>query len=201
MKKVLLLTAALLFIFIFSNSFCEKNYEIEKAIVNYKLSGMMSGTMELIFDKYGDYVSTTTESPNAPKSTILMTPDSTYMINWADKTAMDMGMMGEDMMEDSSPEDDIDFEAEATKAGTEKILGKTATIYIYKPEEGGTAKYWIWKSIMLKSVTEINGMKSTMEATSLETPSSIPAKTFKVPSGITVQKMPSFSLPIPGFGN
>ena len=201
MKKVLLITAALLFVFVFSNSFCEKNYEIEKAIVNYKLSGMMTGTMELTFDKYGEYVSTTTESSNAPKSTVIITPDSTYMINWADKTAMDMSMMGENMMEDSGPEGDIDFEAEAKKEGTEKILGKTATIYVYKPEEGGSAKYWVWKNIMLKSVTEINGMKSTMTAISLETPGSIPAKTFKVPAGITVQKMPSFSLPIPGFGN
>ncbi len=54
---------------------------------------------------------------------------------------------------------------------------------------------------MLKSVTEINGMTSTMEAVSLKTPKNIPAKTFKVPSNIKKQAMPSFSLPIPGFGN
>ncbi len=201
MKKVLLLTAVLLFVFIFSNSFCEKSYEIEKAIVNYKMTGIMSGTMELIFDKYGEYVSTTTESPGTPKSTMIMTPDSSYMINWEDKTAMDMGMMGEGMMEDEGPESDIDFEDEAKKVGTETILGKKATVYLYEPEEGGKAKYWVWKNIMLKSESEINGMKSTMEATSLKTPGSIPSKTFKVPSNIKVQKMPSFSLPIPGFGN
>ena len=201
MKKVLLITAAMLFVFIFSNSFCEKNYELEKAIINYRMSGMMTGTMELIFDKYGDYISTTTESPDTPKSTIIETPETTYMINWNDKIAMDMGRMDEDMMDDSFPEEADDFEANSTKAGTEKILGKNAAVYIYKPEEGGTVKYWIWKGLMLKSITEIDGMTSTIEATSLETPGSIPAKTFKVPAGITVQKLPSFSLPIPGFGN
>ena len=201
MKKVVLLTAVLILAFTFSNSYCEKTYEIEKAIVKYKLSGMMTGTMEITFDKYGEYVSTTTESSQAGKTTFIMTPDSSYMINWQQKTAMDMSMMGEDMMEEDDPSADIDFDAEAKKLGTEVILGKKATIYLYKPEEGGTMKYWVWKNIMLKSVADINGMKSTTEAISLKTPKSIPAKTFKVPSNIKTQAMPSFSLPIPGFGN
>ncbi len=201
MKKVVLLAAVLIFVFSFSNSYCEKNYEIEKAIVTYRLSGMTTGTMELVFDKYGEYVSTTTETPGAPKSTFIMTPDSNYMINWEEKTALDMSMMGEDMMEDETPGEDVDFENEAKKLGTETILGKNATVYLYEPEEGGRAKYWVWKNIMLKSETEFNGMKSVMEATSLKTPGSIPAKTFEIPSNIKKQKMPSFSLPIPGFGN
>lgn len=199
MKKVLILTAVLLIAVTFSNSFCEKNYEIEKAIITYKLSGMQTGTMEITFDKHGEYVSMTTDVPGQGKSTTIMTPDESYMINWNEKTAMDLSMFGD--MEDDSMELDDDFESEAEIVGKEKILGKNATIYLYKPEEGGTAKYWIWKSIMLKTVTEINGMSSVMEATSLKTPSSIPAKTFKVPSNIKKQGMPSFSLPIPGFGN
>lgn len=201
MKKVLILTAVLLLAVTFSNSFCEKNYEIEKAIITYKLSGMQTGTMEITFDKYGEYVSMTTNVPGQGKSTTIMTPDESYMINWNEKTAMDLSMFGEDMMEDDSMGMDADFENKAKIVGKEKILGKNATIYLYKPEEGGTAKYWIWKSVMLKTVTEINGMSSVMEATSLKTPSSIPAKTFKVPAGIKKQGMPSFSLPIPGFGN
>ena len=199
MKKVVFLTSVLFLALTFSNSYCEKKYEIEKAVITYKISGMMSGTMELIFDKYGEYVSTTMENPGSSKTTTLMTPENTYMINWQDKTAMDLGMFGES--EDADPAADVDFESEAKKMGTEKILGKTATIYLYKPEEGGSAKYWVWKNIMLKSITEMNGIKSVMEATSLKTPGTIPAETFKVPANIKMQAMPSFSLPIPGFGN
>ncbi len=201
MKKTLLLIAVLLTTVIFSNSFCEKNYEVEKAIIKYKLTGMVSGTMGMTFDKYGKYVSVTTESSEASKTTMIMTPDNTYMIDWSSKTAMDLSAMGGDIMDDSSPDPDIDYDVDAKKIGTEKILGKKASIYLYKPEEGGSIKYWVWKNIMLKSITDMNGMKSTMTATSLKTPSSIPAKTFKIPAGITVQGMPSFSLPIPGFGN
>lgn len=199
MKKVILLTAVLLLAVTFSNSFCEKNYEIEKAIITYKLSGMQTGTMEIAFDKHGEYVSMTTNVPGHGKSTTIMTPDESWMIDWNKETAMDLNMLGD--MEDDGMGIESDLENESKIVGKEKILGKNATIYLYKPEEGGTAKYWIWKSVMLKTVTEINGISSIMEATSLKTPSSIPAKTFKVPKNIKKQGMPSFSLPIPGFGN
>ncbi len=197
MKKVgLIITVMVLFISA-SNGFCEKNYGVEKAIITYKISGAMSGTMEITFDKYGEYTSMTTQTPEG-KITNISTPDKDYMINWEEKTAMDMSMFGEGMMEDESM--DLEVEEDAEIIGEETLLGKKCSIYLYKDEDG-SSKSWVWENIVLKAVSESEGMTTTMLATDLKTPASIPASTFKVPGNIKIQKMPSFSLPVPGFGN
>ncbi|MDX9800234.1 MAG: DUF4412 domain-containing protein [Spirochaetia bacterium] len=177
-------------------------FKIERAVINYKITGtdtdfIDNGTMEMAFDKFGQYMSTTMKSSELSTTTII-TPDSQYMINWNEKIAMDLESFGEmgDMMDDDQFDMDIDEDEMGTPIGTETILGKKCTIYLDKDDDG-QVKFWVWQGLPLKVVTEYEGMKTTMEATSVSTPSSIPASKFQVPKGIEIQKMPSFSFPMP----
>ena len=179
-----------------------EGFKLERAVINYKITGnntefIGNGTMEMAFDKFGKYMSTTMKS-NEMSTTTIITPDSEYMINWNEKTAMDLKSLGSmgGMMENDQFDMDIDEAEMGTVVGTETIIGKKCTIYLNK-EDGGQAKYWLWEGMPLKVVTEYEGMKTTMEATSVSTPSSIPASKFQVPKGIEIQKMPSFSFPMP----
>ena len=196
MKKIL--TVVLFLAFAIAGSISAQGIEVEKAIINYKISGndagfMQNGTMEIVYDKYGEYMASTTTTPDL-KATTIITPDSEYMINWNDKTAMDLKAFGFDneYMPDFS-----DDEETGEIVGKETILGKPCTVY-YSEDEFGSEKVWIWKGIALKIISDSEGVKTTMEATSVSTPSSIPASKFKIPAGIEVQQMPSFSFPVPG---
>lgn len=174
-----------------------KGFGIERAIINYKVTSsdqqyMGNGTMEIAYDKFGQYMATTTKAGGINATTII-SPDGEYMINWDDKTAMDLSMfgdMGDDML-------DLEKEDEGKIIGTETVLGKKCTVHLYQDDEG-TEKYWLWEGIPLRMISEFDGIKTTMEATSVSTPSSIPASKFTVPKGIEIQKMPSFSFPVPG---
>ena len=127
-----------------------EGFKLERAVINYKITGnntefMGNGTMEMAFDRFGEYMSTTMKS-NEMNTTTIITPDSEYMINWNDKTAMDLKSLGSmgGMMENEQPDMEIDEDDMGTPVGTETILGKKCTIYL-KKEDGGQAKYWLWE--------------------------------------------------------
>ncbi len=175
-----------------------KGFEAERAIINYKISSsdqefMGNGTMEIAYDKFGKYMSTTTKTKEMNATTII-SPEGEYLINWDDKTAMDLKSFGGGINEEAIV---LEKEDEGEIIGNENIIGKNCTIHFYQ-DENGWEKYWLWQGIPLKVVSEIEGMKTTVEATSVSTPSSIPAAKFKVPKDVEIQKMPSFSFPLPG---
>ena len=62
-------------------------------------------------------------------------------------------------------------------------MGKTCTLYT-----GKNVEYYVWKGLVLKKVQkEKNGSTTIHECTSIEEPTSIDAKTFKMPGGYTVK--------------
>jgi hypothetical protein len=145
---------------------------------------MGNGTMEIAFDSFGKYVATTSKTREMDVTTII-SPDGDYMINWIDKTGMDISGFGD------IKEDGFDFEKEddGEIIGSETILGKNCDIHLYK-DEYGSEKLWLWQGVPLKVVSDMEGIITTMEATAVSTPASIPASKFKVPAGIEILKMP-----------
>ncbi len=61
------------------------------------------------------------------------------------------------------------------------ILGKTCTLYQTKNTD-----YYVWKGVVLKKIERKNG--TIMEATSIQTPASLPASTFEIPKGYKTTK-------------
>ena len=70
-----------------------------------------------------------------------------------------------------------------TKKGAAKVMGKECTLYT-----GNNVEYYVWKGLVLKKVQkEQNGTTTIHEATSIEEPTSVDAKMFKMPEGYTVK--------------
>ena len=69
------------------------------------------------------------------------------------------------------------------KKGTKKVLGKDCILY-----EGKDVQFYVWKGLVMKKVQkESDGTTTIHEVTSIEEPTSIEAKTFKMPSGYTIK--------------
>ena len=69
------------------------------------------------------------------------------------------------------------------KKGTATIMGKKCTHYT-----GKNVEYYVWKGLVLKKVQkEKNGATTIHECTSIEEPTSVDPKLFKLPSGYTVK--------------
>jgi len=191
MKKILIImiiAAALLSV----QSLSAEGPKIEKAIIAYKVTStdqeyMGNGTMEIAYDNFGKYMATTSITGEMNVTTII-SPEGDYMINWNDKTGMDLSAFG-DMKEDGF---DFEKDDEGEKIGTETILGKNCEIRLYK-DEYGWEKLWLWQGVPLKVVSDSEGIVTTMEATAVSTPASIPPSKFKVPAGIEILKMPGLN--------
>lgn len=81
------------------------------------------------------------------------------------------------------------------KTGNETVLEKNCTIYeLYMEEQNAEIKNWIWEGLTLKSISNIGGMKVTMDAQKLRVNVQIPPEKFDIPKGFNIQKSDSDSL-------
>lgn len=183
------------------NSKSEKNsykkYPFKSAIIEYTISGNSTGTKTTYIADYGykqAELSETTTSIMGFKTkekkdvitigSIVNTIDhqtkSVVKTNnpFAEKYAKNVG---EDYIKTG---EDVLTALGFQKSGTETILGKKCTIW------KGMNTIWAWKGLVLKSETNIMGMKIAETATSIKTDINVPASKFEIPSDYNVQEAP-----------
>ena len=158
-----------------------KRYEIERAIVKYKVTkGDHQGVLAKAFDKYGRYERRELQMGN--HLTIALLQDNvSYTLDRNTKTAkrtkdadLNFLNLNETLMK----------KLNLKKKGTKKVLGKDCILY-----EGKNVQFYVWKGLVMKKVQkEKNGATTIHEVTSIEEPTSIDAKMFKMPKGYTVKK-------------
>lgn len=158
-----------------------KRYEIERAIVKYKVTkGDHQGVLAKAFDKYGRYERRELQMGN--HLTIALLQDNvSYTLDRNTKTAkrtkdadLNFLNLNETLMK----------KLNLKKKGTKKVLGKDCILY-----EGKNVQYYVWKGLVMKKVQkESDGTTTTHEVTSIEEPTSVDPKMFKMPDGYTVKK-------------
>ena len=157
-----------------------KRYEMERGIVKYKVTqGSHQGVLAKAFDKYGRYERRELQMGN--HLTIALLQDNvSYTLDRNTKTAkrtkdadLNFLNLNETLMK----------KLNLKKKGTKKVLGKDCILY-----EGKNVQFYVWKGLVMKKVQkESDGTTAIHEVTSIEEPTSIEAKTFKMPSGYTIK--------------
>ena len=158
----------------------DKNrYDMKCAVVKYKYTkGKEVGQHERAFDNYGKVERRYFKISN--KETLL------YILNNKDYTldVKKKTMTVSDDVQLNFLYPDKNRIKKITQKNPVSILGKTCTFY-----QSSSSDYYVWKGIVLKKVERLkNGTKAIYEATSIQTPASLPASTFEIPKGYKQKK-------------
>jgi hypothetical protein len=152
----------------------DARYDIKCAVVKYKQTkGKETSQQERCFDNYGKLERRHHTSSN--KETLMYIRDNkNYTLNVKKKT---MTVSADEQLNFNNSNDS------RIKKTDKKItiLGKTCTLYQTKNTD-----YYVWKGVVLKKIERKNG--TIMEATSIQTPASLPASTFEIPKGYKTTK-------------
>ncbi len=195
MKKILLISA------LCALGICaqaqEKLYEVKAGIVTREMDMMGRKIVrEIHFDDYGAKQATISEI-RGQKMRGVEVDGEMLMINDAEKTAMKMPAMG---MGGGSNER-INFLNTDPKyikknkikvLGTETYLDRECTKYsvaLFMMGQVVKQTVWVYKGIVLKSSMATDFGEMVQAATKLEEDVEIPAETFEVPEGLTIQTM------------
>ena len=157
-----------------------KRYEIERAIVKYKVTkGDHQGVLAKAFDKYGRYERRELQMGN--HLTIALTQGgNSYTLNKKTKTAKRTQNADLNFLDMNNA---LMKKLNLVKKGTATVVGKKCDHYV-----GRNVEYYVWKGLVIKKVQkEKNGTTTIHEVTSIEEPTSIDAKMFKMPKGYTVK--------------
>jgi len=157
-----------------------KRYEIERAIVKYKVTkGDHQGVLAKAFDKYGRYERRELQMGN--HLTIALTQGgNSYTLNKKTKTAKRTQNADLNFLDMNNA---LMKKLNLVKKGTATVVGKKCDHYV-----GRNVEYYVWKGLVIKKVQkEKNGATTIHEVTSIEEPTSIDAKMFKMPKGYTVK--------------
>ena len=157
-----------------------KRYEIERAIVKYKVTkGNRQGVLAKAFDKYGRYERRELKIGNV-NSIALTQGSNSYALDKKTKIAkrtkdadLNFLNLNETLMK----------KLNLVKKGTATVVGKKCDHYV-----GRNVEYYVWKGLVMKKVQKnSDGTTTIHEVTSIEEPTSIDAKMFKMPKGYTVK--------------
>ena len=153
-------------------------YEVKCAVVKYKYTeGKVTGQHERVFDNYGK-LERRHEKTSKLETYLYIRDNKNYNLNVKKKT---MTVKADNQLNFRNPNESRIKKTDKRKTAT--ILGKTCTLY-----QTNSSDYWVWKGIVLKKVDhKKDGTQAIIEATSIQTPASLPASTFEVPKGYTVK--------------
>jgi len=177
-----------------------KKYAVKSGIVVYKSVVMgMNQQQTLYFDNYGAKEATESKSElfGMKTHTLNFIKDGySYSVDFVNKTATKMKIDNEliNQINYNELSEEIMREMKITKLGKEIVLGKECDKMSMNWTEMNMKGFvWVWKGISLKSEITAMGMKTLMEAVSIETDVVVPASKFEVPAGfqVTEQSMPS----------
>ena len=149
-------------------------YEVKCAVVKYKYTeGKVTGQQERAFDNYGK-LERRHEKTSKQETYLYIRDNKNYNLNVKKKT---MTVKADNQLNFRNPNESRIKKTDKRKTAT--ILGKTCTLY-----QTSSSDYWVWKGIVLKKVDhKKDGTQAIIEATSIQTPASLPASTFEVPKG------------------
>ena len=149
-------------------------YEVKCAVVKYKYTeGKVTGQQERAFDNYGK-LERRHEKTSKLETYLYIRDNKNYNLNVKKKT---MTVKADNQLNFRNPNESRIKKTDKRKTAT--ILGKTCTLY-----QTSSSDYWVWKGIVLKKVDhKKDGTQAIIEATSIQTPASLPASTFEVPKG------------------
>jgi len=157
-----------------------KRYEMERAIVKYKVTkGSSQGALAKAFDDYGRYERRELKIGNV-NSIALTQGSNSYALDKKTKIAkrakdadLNFLNLNETLMK----------KLNLVKKGTATVVGKKCDHYV-----GRNVEYYVWKGRVMKKVQKnSDGTTTIHEVTSIEEPTSIDAKMFKMPKGYTVK--------------
>ena len=172
-----------------------KKYPFKSAIIEYTISGNSTGTKTTYIADYGykqaelSEITTSIMGFKTKEKKDVITIGST--INTIDHQTKSVtktnnpfaekyaNNIGEDYIKTG---EDVLIALGFKKSGTETILGKKCTIW------KGMNTIYTWKGLVLKSETNIMGMKITETATSIKTNLNISSEKFEIPSKYSVQE-------------
>ena len=154
-------------------------YEVKCAVVKYKYTkGKETGQQERAFDNYGK-LERRHEKTSKLETYLYIRDNKNYNLDVKKKT---MTVKTDNQLNFRNPNDSRIKKTDKRKTTT--ILGKTCTLYQTEKSD-----YWVWKGIVLKKVDrKENGTQAIIEATSIQTPASLPASTFEIPKGYKTTK-------------
>jgi len=169
-------------------------YAIKSAVVKYKSLVMgFDAKQVLYFDNYGEKEANETSMKVMGFSTTTLTiygDNCTYTIDLNKRTATKSSL-------DDNPYG-IDYERlteqmqkdwKIKNEGNETIIGKNCIKYSFTNENLSMNGYaWVWKGISLKSEFNIGGVKTLMEAESIDENISIPSEKFEIPGDVTIEE-------------
>jgi hypothetical protein len=168
--------------------------------VEYKLSGVQSGTQELYFEEYGKYEAKYSKGEfdyMGKKGTFdqvsIITPEAVYSLNLEKSQGIKSPAPDYSEIIEKFELENGDFEKvqEQTmkeqgfiKKGTEKVLDRDCVTWELE-KNGANVKIWLWKGIELKVIQSAQGLTSSQEAIKIIEEEAIPFVKFEVPDGIT----------------
>jgi len=176
-----------------------RRYQIESAVVEYKLSGTQTGKETLYFDRWGmrEAKHAQTELKVAGRSfktnrLALLDGEWTYSVDLDKKTGTKMptpllpelkkrlerenkslAELGKEML----------IQMGGKKVGEENLLGKPCEIWELKSLR---AKSWIWQGVTLKTTVDFAGQSMVTEAVSIDDKAKISADKLTVPAGVKI---------------
>lgn len=173
-----------------------KKYPFKSAIVEYTISGNSTGTKTTYIADYGykqaelSEITTKIMGFKSTEKKDVITVGS--IINNIDHQTKEVSKVNNPFAEKYAKnigEDYIKTGEEVLmslgfeKKGTETILGKKCTVW------KGMNTIWAWKGLVLKSETNIMGMKISEVATSIKTDVKVPSSRFEIPLGYNVTEL------------
>ena len=174
----------------------EKKYEVKSGIVTMEMDMMgRKVVQEIHFDDYGAKQATISEM-RGKKTRSLMVDGENLMINDEEKTATKMpamGMGGESNKINFLNKDEKYLKKNKVKEiGTDTFLGRECTKYtvaMFMMGQVVKQTVWVYKGIVLKTSMNTDFGEMVQAATNLVEDVEIPAATFEVPEGLTIQTM------------
>ncbi|MCR5242134.1 MAG: DUF4412 domain-containing protein [Prevotella sp.] len=157
-----------------------RRYEMERAIVKYKVTtGNQQGILAKVFDNYGTLERRELKKGNSV--TIALTQGNvSYALDKKTKIAKRTQDADLNFLDLNAP---IMKKLNLTKKGSATVIGKKSTLYT-----GQNVEYYVWKGLVLKKVQHnSNGTTTISEVISIEEPTSMDPKLFKLPDGYTVK--------------
>lgn len=171
----------------------EKLYTVKSGIVTMEMDMMgQKIVQEIFFDDYGAQQATVMEF-GVHKMRNLTIDGASVMVNDAEKTAMKMPMMGaQERVNFSNLDEKAIKKYKVKELGTENVAGKECKKYevtLFMMGQPQKQTVWVYKGITLKSSSKSDFGTMTQTATKVLEDVEIPASTFTIPEGVTVQEM------------
>ena len=156
-----------------------RRYELERAVVKYRVTrGSQQGIMGKCFDNYGSMERR--ELRMGDQTSIALTQGgNSYTLNKKTKTAKRTQNADLNFLDMNNA---LMKKLNLVKKGTATVVGKKCDHYV-----GRNVEYYVWMGLVMKKVQKnSDGTTTTHEVTSIEEPTSVDPKIFKMPDGYTV---------------